>query len=154
MCSEIECAVCYRTYNPGLRCPRELRCKHSFCESCLRTLSRPPGPEHAAPLHHRLICCPLCREHTVLPPEGSVRTELRVDEVVLERLLAAGVLDREDEPEAEVPESPAEEGDSSAGVRGGRPRRSWRKVWRRISGSCQRQGEEAGSKPPAALGSK
>ncbi|XP_013879994.1 RING finger protein 186 [Austrofundulus limnaeus] len=151
MCSEFDCGVCYRTYNAGRRCPRELHCIHSFCESCLRLLSRAPGPGDGSPpaADSLVIRCPLCRHPTVLTAaEGSVRAELRVDESVLERLLAAGVLDREDEPEeeeeeeeeAEVPEVPAEESDSSMGSRGGRLRRSWRKVWRRISGrSCHRQ---------------
>lgn len=80
-----------------------------------------------------------------------MRAELRVDECVLERLLVAGVLDREEEvdpekeeghvhggcgedEEATLPETPAEESDSSAGSRGGMLRRSCRKVWRKISG--------------------
>uniref|UniRef100_A0A1A7XBQ2 RING-type domain-containing protein n=1 Tax=Iconisemion striatum TaxID=60296 RepID=A0A1A7XBQ2_9TELE len=142
MYSEFECGVCYRGYNTARRCPRELHCQHSFCESCLRALSRPLVPGDGPRLDaDRSISCPLCRHPTMLTSEGGVRAELRVDEAVLERLMAAGVLDREEDPEedpeekeAEVPESQAEEGDSSADIRGGRLRRSWRKVWRKISG--------------------
>lgn len=149
MYSELECGVCYRTYNAGRRCPRELRCKHSFCESCLRALSRPPGPEDETRLGaDRSIVCPLCRHTTSIPEDGKIRAELRVDECVLERLLAVGMLDEEEDESEEgeggdeeptLPESPAEESESTAVSRGGRFRRSWSKVWKKISGNGARQ---------------
>ncbi|KAM4537571.1 uncharacterized protein PAE49_021861 [Odontesthes bonariensis] len=155
MYSELECGICYQTYNAGRRCPRELHCKHSFCESCLRALTRPLAPGEAHPGADRLIDCPLCRHSTFLSGEVDMRAELRVDESALEQLLAEGVLDREEEEdpeeddqvqncdeEPEVPDTPAEESDSSAGLRGGRLRRSWRKVWRKISGRSSRQGRD------------
>lgn len=142
MCSELECGICYQSYNAARRCPRELRCKHSFCESCLLVLSRAAD---------RLIVCPLCRQTTSISGERTVRAELRVDECVLERLLAAGLLQREEEEEEEEEgdreedgcddgeeaaslETPAGQSDSSSGARGGALRRSWRKVWRKILG--------------------
>lgn len=83
-----------------------------------------------------------------------MRAELRVDEGALERLLAAGLLDQsgEDDKEEDVraddgrttlPGEP-HQGDVEAfsGSRGGRLRRSWRKVWRRISGKNSQRGEE------------
>ncbi|XP_041821430.1 E3 ubiquitin-protein ligase-like [Chelmon rostratus] len=149
MYSELECGICYRTYNAGRRCPRELQCKHSFCESCLLALSRPLGPDEARLGADRSIVCPLCRHTTSISGEGKVRAELRVDECVLERLLATGLLDQEeDEPEGDScedsegatrPETTADESDSSAGSRGGRLRLSLRKVWRTISGKSSRQ---------------
>ncbi|XP_030285466.1 RING finger protein 227 [Sparus aurata] len=154
MYSELECGICYRTFNGGRRCPRELQCKHSFCESCLLALSRPQGPGEARLGADASIVCPLCRHTTSISGEGKVRAELRVDECVLERLLAAGVLDQEDPEEEEQdgevqdgcddkevstpPESAAEESDSPAGSRGGRLRRSCRKVWKKISGKSSR----------------
>lgn len=84
----------------------------------------------------------------------TVRAELRVDESVLELLLDAGVLDREDDLGQEEgpvrdsrddfdrgtpPETPAEESDSSPGTRGGRVRRTWTKVWRKLSGRNSRR---------------
>ncbi|KAF0029266.1 hypothetical protein F2P81_018371 [Scophthalmus maximus] len=146
MCSELECGICYRTYNAARRCPRELRCGHSFCESCLRALSRPGGA----------IACPLCRRTTAVSGEGAIRAELRVDEWLLHLLLDAGLLDREEEEEEEeeereeeeeeeegappppLVEPSAEESDSSAGARGGRLRRLWRKARRAISGKSSR----------------
>ncbi|XP_038587739.1 E3 ubiquitin-protein ligase-like [Micropterus salmoides] len=156
MYSELECGICYRTYNTGRRCPRELHCKHSFCESCLLALSRSPGPEEARLGADRSIVCPLCRHTTSISGQGKMRAELRVDECALERLLAAGVLDQEEEEEedpegdedgddqgcdeeATLPEIPAEESDSFPGSRGGRLRRTWSKVWRKISGKSSRQ---------------
>ncbi|XP_054457817.1 E3 ubiquitin-protein ligase-like [Anoplopoma fimbria] len=139
MFSECECGICYRTYNAGRRCPRELLCKHSFCESCLLALSRPEARCLG-------ILCPLCRQTTSISGEGRLRAELRVDECVLERLIASGVLNEEEEEEEEEedshvpeeqttrPETPAEESDLSPGSRGGRLRRSCRKVWRLVSG--------------------
>lgn len=136
MCSDLECGVCYRAFNAGRRCPRELSCHHSFCESCLLVLSRTPGPEEAP----QSITCPLCRNTTSISGESQVRAELRVDEDVLERLMSAGVLDREEEEEKEaeeertLPDAPAEESASFPDTRGGRLRRSWKKVWRKING--------------------
>ncbi|XP_041635596.1 E3 ubiquitin-protein ligase-like [Cheilinus undulatus] len=162
MYSELECGICYRIYNAGRRCPRELHCKHSFCESCLLALSRAP-PRGGAGDEARLgadrsIVCPLCRHTTSIPGDRRIRVELRVDEDVLERLLAVGVLDREDEDDQEeeeeegrvlegsddneertLPGTTAEESNSSPGSRGGRLRRSWSKVWRTISGRSSRQ---------------
>ncbi|XP_078132348.1 uncharacterized protein LOC144534340 [Sander vitreus] len=163
MYTEHEYGICYRTYNAGRRCPRELHCKHSFCESCLLALSRPLGPDEVRLGADRFIVCPLCRHTTSISGEGKLRAELRVDEFVLERLLASGVLyqeEEDDDPEEDesrvqdgcddteeptLPETPAEDNDFSTGSRGGRLRRSCRKVWRLISGksSLRRGGENS-----------
>lgn len=74
-----------------------------------------------------------------------MRAELRVDEAVLERLVAAGVLDREEEEAEEEemkaeeeerarPDTPAEESAPFPDSRGARLRRSWKNVWRKING--------------------
>lgn len=145
MYSEFDCGICYRTYNAGRRCPRELQCKHSFCESCLLALLRPQGPEGGPLEADRSIVCPLCRHETSISDAGKVRSELRVDENVLEQLHAAGVLDQEggDPEEEEGHVQDANEGgtlhETQAEERGGRLRQSWRKVWRKISGKNSRQ---------------
>lgn len=149
MCSELECGVCYRTFNAGRRCPRELHCKHSFCESCLRALARPGEP---AGTEGRSIICPLCRQITPVSAERKMRAELRVDEGVLDRLLAAGVLDREEEREDEEDgqsPDPREEDEQSASVErsvspaattDGSLRGALRTFWKRISGKRRRRG--------------
>lgn len=146
MDSDLECGVCYQLFNAGHRCPRELQCKHTFCQRCLRALLTPRG----------LILCPLCRHPTPVSQEGRVRAELRVDEGALERLLAAGLLDQsgddDDDEEEDVraekgrttpPDEPQQGGvEAFSGSRGGRLRQSWRKVWRRISGKNNQRGED------------
>ena len=151
MYSDLECGICFRTYNAGRRCPRELRCKHSFCESCLLAISRPRAPDGKRPGADRSIACPLCRQTTSISGAGRVKAELRVDEWLLERALAAGVLDRDEEDEpgegdgrggegAEPLGTPAEESDSPGGSRCRRLRRTWKNVWRKISGGSARRG--------------
>lgn len=86
-----------------------------------------------------------------------MRAELRVDEEALELLMSAGVLDREgDDPEEEgeeeeedgrrgseeeatLSDTPTEESEAFSDSRGGRLRRSCRKVWRKISGKSSQQ---------------
>lgn len=166
MYSQFECGICYRTYNAGRRCPRELQCKHSFCESCLLALLRPLGPEGGHLGADMSIACPLCRHETSVSGAGKVRAELRVDESVLDQLLAAGVLDQEgDDPEEEeghvqdaneegtLRETAAEERDSPPLTRGGRLPQSWRKVWRKISGKDSRQRGGQG-KPTSSMATR
>ncbi|XP_038831762.1 E3 ubiquitin-protein ligase-like [Salvelinus namaycush] len=147
MCSELECGICYRSYNTGRRCPRELQCKHSFCERCLVTLSQSSVCEveskECSP-QDKTIVCPLCRYRTSV--SGKVRAALRVDESVLERMVVSGVLDEsmtDDEEDSEGKEddnetpheNSAEERDSSSGSRGGRFHRSLRRVWGKFTGN-------------------
>ncbi|KAJ3585263.1 hypothetical protein NHX12_013984 [Muraenolepis orangiensis] len=134
MCSEdLECGICCEPYDAARHCPRELRCGHSFCESCLGAL-RGRGD---------VIACPLCRRTTRVPAAGvRLRAALRVDEGVWERMVSAGVLpaeDRNTDDDDETPEPSCRGdggGDDSLSLsRGGRFRLSWKKVWRKIVGS-------------------
>lgn len=162
MYSDLECGICYRSYNLGRRCPRELQCRHSFCESCLLALALSQPQPGAA---NRAVVCPLCRQTTsICGGEKKLRTELKVDESVLERLLASGILD--DEPEEEEAEhgqvqdacdhgedqapselagrdqTTAEQSDSTTGTGSGRLRQTLGKVWKKIIGeSRQRNGK-------------
>lgn len=144
--AELECAICYLRYNAGRRCPRELRCKHTFCESCLRALLTEENP-----CQGRAIICPLCRQTTSISAEERIRAELSVDESAMEQLLLTGLLlEPEEEPEegstetqedgtdGSVSESSAEDSALPEGDRG-RLRQTMRKVWRRISRKNSRQ---------------
>lgn len=150
MCSELECGICYQIFNTGLRCPRELQCKHSFCESCLVTLSRPSVFKSESTRMYsgqeKSIVCPLCRHITSISG-GKVRRALRVDECILERLVAAGVPegnlsdteDTEVDEEEARPDSPAEENVLPESTRGGRFRYSLNRLWGKITGNNQTQ---------------
>ncbi|XP_016405176.1 E3 ubiquitin-protein ligase RNF182-like [Sinocyclocheilus rhinocerous] len=98
MFPETECGICYRIYNLSRRCPRQLCCKHTFCESCLVTLWR--SAESPEPR----IMCPLCRHSTPLS-EARIQETLPVDEDIFERLVTAGYAEEcaDDDEDTEEP---------------------------------------------------
>ena len=51
-----QCSICSERYNSENKCPRLLRCGHSFCSSCLERL-----------LHGNTIVCPTCRNPGAVP---------------------------------------------------------------------------------------
>ncbi|XP_062305418.1 E3 ubiquitin-protein ligase-like [Osmerus eperlanus] len=148
MSSELECGICYQIFNRGLRCPRELQCHHSFCESCLVTLSRhlvfESDPTEVCSGRGKTIGCPLCR-HITIVPGGQVRGALPANECVLELLVAAGDAEASDTEDMEVDEeeacsdTPAEENVSTDRAGGGRFRRSMCRLWGKITGNGQTQ---------------
>ncbi|KAG5261005.1 hypothetical protein AALO_G00298930 [Alosa alosa] len=110
---ELECGVCYQIYNAGRRCPRELRCKHSFCECCLNLLAQSTAHEigrvcTADVPAEVTIVCPLCRYPTTLPG-GEVRRQLQVDEDLFERMVSSGVLDDSMSDDEEDPKKSTQE---------------------------------------------
>lgn len=107
---ELECGICYRSYNSTRRAPRLLGCKHRFCEACLLrqgSSARPAGESDSQPA----IVCALCRHHTALT-EAELEESLPLDEELLERLRAAGSLDAAEEDEED--EEPEPEGDGQS----------------------------------------
>ncbi|XP_062372323.1 E3 ubiquitin-protein ligase-like [Sardina pilchardus] len=147
---ELECGVCYQIYNAGRRCPRELRCKHSFCECCLNLLAQSATQESrvcAADVPAEVtIVCPLCRYPTILP-DGEVRRQLHVDEDLFERMMSSGVLDGNMSDDEEDPEKSTQEtvpkceensieGNSDTDVvpssRGKRIWRSLKRFWNKV----------------------
>lgn len=140
MFPESECGICYRTYNIGRRCPRQLSCKHTFCESCLVTLGR------SADSHEPRIVCPLCR-HSTKMLEAKIKDNLPVDEDVFERLVTAGSLEEcEDEDEdaedpdqdvpcpARVPCSAREDVSPPPRTRKGQLVKCLKKAWKKVIG--------------------
>ncbi|MBN3305293.1 RN223 protein, partial [Amia calva] len=161
MCTELQCGICYRTYNTGHRCPRELSCGHTFCQRCLVTLARtcasPAGEDErlrGSEGEAADIVCPLCRCSTSVSASTEVRRCLPVDEAVLERMQAAGLLDgsagdsEEEDEESEgkcdgpsdgsscVParEEEEEEEEEAAGSRKGKLWRAIKRFWKKCGG--------------------
>nr|UYV50492.1 E3 ubiquitin-protein ligase RNF182-like protein [Gobiocypris rarus] len=134
MVSETECGICYRTYNVSRRCPRQLRCKHAFCESCLLTLAQSAeGPEPR-------IACPLCRHSTSLSA-ARVQDNLPVDEDIFELLVTAGSSEEctDDDEDTENPEQdavspPKEDLSPPRGSRKGHLMKCIRRLCKKVTG--------------------
>ncbi|XP_051982943.1 E3 ubiquitin-protein ligase RNF182-like [Xyrauchen texanus] len=137
MPSETECGICYRTFNVVRRCPRQLSCKHTFCESCLVTLAR--SVESSEPR----IMCPLCRHSTPLS-EATIKDNLPVDEDILELMVTAGSLEgcTDDDEDTEEPDqeasSPRKEDSPPPRSPSGRLMRSIRRLFKQITGESRR----------------
>ncbi|XP_062849373.1 E3 ubiquitin-protein ligase-like [Trichomycterus rosablanca] len=143
MLSELECGICYRIYDVSRRCPRQLHCKHSFCESCLLTLAADQAGRCDPHSGSRIVCA-FCR-HTSSLTEDSMRDSFPVDEDILERLVAAGVLeesasDDDDDNEEPKPETSRQcEEETLPRTRRGRLWRSIKRFCSKVKGS-NRQG--------------
>ncbi|XP_060776845.1 E3 ubiquitin-protein ligase-like [Neoarius graeffei] len=128
MLSELECGICFRLYDTAARCPRQLACKHSFCESCLLTLS-------VCQSGSRMIICAFCRHSTPLTGE-KLRDSLPVDEDTVHRLEEEGVhgdQEEDEEPRTETI-SQSKEGHSPRG----RVWRSIKRLYKKIKQPSQR----------------
>ncbi|KAM9500942.1 RING finger protein 227 [Clarias gariepinus] len=142
MLSELECGICFRLFDAGRRCPRQLDCKHSFCETCLLTLA---GCRSEEPESGSRIICAFCRHSTPLSlSEDTLKGILPVDEDILVRLEEEGVLcesasDREDDDEEPRPETVSQSKDDLPRTQRGRLWKSVKSLYKRIKGS-NRQG--------------
>ncbi|KAK2111203.1 hypothetical protein P7K49_010949 [Saguinus oedipus] len=90
---ELDCNICYRPFNLGVRAPRRLpgtaraRCGHTLCTACLSELAaRGDGVGAAARVVRlrRVVTCPFCRAPTPLPRGGV--TEIALDSDLWSRL--------------------------------------------------------------------
>ncbi|XP_040010073.1 uncharacterized protein LOC120804649 [Xiphias gladius] len=79
-CPDLECAICFSEFNNIFRCPKMLRCGHTFCLECLARINVKSAEPSA-------IQCPLCRSLTPLPTLGLPK--LTTDSDVLSYLPAA-----------------------------------------------------------------
>ncbi|XP_036403519.1 E3 ubiquitin-protein ligase-like [Megalops cyprinoides] len=155
MCSELECGICYRVYNTGRRCPRELICLHTFCERCLVTLSSTSFRDDGglAKPGDIAIVCPLCRYSSTVTGAEGVRKAFRVDESVLERMLAAGVLDDSSAEDSESEDGDTEEGEENAegahpiAEESAVPRSRKSKLWRSVKRFCGKIAANSGHTP-------
>lgn len=140
MLSELECGICYRPFDSDRRCPRQLDCKHSFCQCCLLTLAACRSDE---PQTGSRIICAFCRHTTPLLSEEKLRDTLPVDEDILARLEAEGVPE-ESASDAEDDEEPSTETASRAKeehlprTQRGRVWRSIKRLYKKMKGQNQR----------------
>lgn len=67
----LECRVCSNLYNTSDRCPRILRCGHTYCSTCLKTLAGKKGVE-----------CPECRKHHKVRLVSAISRNLSMEEVM------------------------------------------------------------------------
>uniref|UniRef100_A0A4X1V7U5 RING-type domain-containing protein n=1 Tax=Sus scrofa TaxID=9823 RepID=A0A4X1V7U5_PIG len=84
---ELDCNICYRPFNLGVRAPRRLpgtaraRCGHTLCTACLRELAargESGGAAARVVRLRRVVTCPFCRAPTPLPRGGV--TEVALDQ--------------------------------------------------------------------------
>ncbi|XP_067302209.1 E3 ubiquitin-protein ligase-like [Pseudorasbora parva] len=135
MVPETECGICYRNYNLSRRCPRQLSCKHTFCESCLLTLAQ----SAESPAEPRLPC-PLCRHPTSLSA-ARVQDNLPVDEDIFELLVTAGSSgectdddDDTEKPEQDAVSPPKEDLSPPPRSRKGHLRKWMRRLCKKVTG--------------------
>lgn len=73
-CLDLECSICFSQFNNVFRCPKVLRCGHTFCLECLARINVKSADPEA-------VQCPLCRGFTPLPALGLPK--LTTDSAVL-----------------------------------------------------------------------
>lgn len=147
---ELDCNICYRPFNLGVRAPRRLpgtaraRCGHTLCTACLRELAargESGGAAARVVRLRRVVTCPFCRAPTPLPRGGV--TEVALDQDLWSRLEAKARAEREPAVAGgRVQESGEAEEEEEGSEKGAEPRsagwRALRRLWAQVLAPARR----------------
>ncbi|XP_042265501.1 RING finger protein 223 [Thunnus maccoyii] len=82
--SQLECVICYNSYDNVFKTPKQLGCTHTFCLECLSRLMVVSQTDQNGDDGSKNLTCPFCRQLTTLSEEGP--PGLTTDQEVLCKL--------------------------------------------------------------------
>lgn len=97
LCEDGECGVCFEPYSRQERIPRVLHCRHTFCATCLETMSQPKSGMLT-------VVCPLCRQMTCVGRGRTLHEALWVNSRLWNQITESTEEEEDEEVKDEVVE--------------------------------------------------
>ncbi|KAL6458213.1 hypothetical protein MHYP_G00334430 [Metynnis hypsauchen] len=94
LCEDLECGVCCQSYSRSKRVPRMLFCNHTFCTTCLETMSMERGSMLS-------VRCPLCRQVSCVRRGLGLQNALWVNSCLWDCIAEAPEQEQEEEGQEE-----------------------------------------------------